>query len=226
MLSSAGGYWLCEFGRYRGGFDEGIVQQKIDRLKQGMEHLKQEIKNLRDRNRLLVEQNAMLDRFSRIDRNAHDEVKFILKEAQQQSLELREELAFYRSLVSPSEMKPGLHIQSFTVESGVNPSAFNYKLVLTQLRENQRDAVGMLSLHFSGFLGDEAVVYTLSDVDGVKTDNLNFKFRYFQSLEGDVHFPALFVPKSITIMAKPKGGHLKSVKKTLKWDTALTRSYE
>ncbi len=223
---ATGGYSLYEVGRYRGGFDETIVQQKIDQLKQDIDQLKQEIDSLRERNNQLVDQNAMLDRFSRIDRSAHDEVKVALNASQQQSLELREELAFYRSLVSPSEMAPGLHIQRLTVEAGVESGVFNYKLVLTQVRKNQRDAVGVSSLHFSGLLDDQVVVYALSDVDDAKTDKLHFKFKYFQSFAGGIRFPARFVPKSITITAKPKGEHLKPVKKTFKWETALTRNHE
>ena len=100
------GYGLYDLGRYRAGHDEAEAMRTIDELEE-------EIRELLERNALLVEQNAVLDRASRIDRNAHEEVKQALHIAQQQSLELREELAFFKSLVSPSEMEPGLQIQDF-----------------------------------------------------------------------------------------------------------------
>ena len=209
-----GAYGLYEFGRYQGGHDQQSAQREIDQLVR-------EVDRLSERNGTLLDQNAMLDRSSRIDRNAHDEVKVALNAVQQESLELREELAFYRSLVSPSEMEPGLHIQSFTVEADAGPPTFNYKLVLTQVRKNNREAIGVVLLRFSGLLGGKSVIYSLSDIAKVNTEDLNFKFKYFQSFEGNLRLPKRFIPKSVSITVKPEGKRLKSVQKTIKWDVAL-----
>lgn len=217
MVTVVGGYALYDFGRYRGGYDEEKANQMIDLLKE-------EIRLLSEQNQALVDQNAMLDRSSRIDRNAHDDVKAALNVAQQQSLELREELAFFRSLVSPSEMEPGLHIQDFNVESDAEPYSFNYKLVLTQVRKNNREAVGRVLLRFSGLVNGKSVIYSLSDIADVNTEDLNFKFKYFQSFEGNLRFPKRFEPKSVSITVKPEGERLKSVKKALQWSTALAGS--
>ena len=213
----AGGYGLYDFGRFRGGYDELVSQQDIGKLES-------EIEQLIQRNDLLVNQNAMLDRYSRIDRNAHEEVKAALNSAQQKSIELREELAFYRSLVSPSEMEPGLHIQNFSAEVDAEPASFNYKLVLTQVRKNNRAAVGVVLLRFSGLVDGNAVIYSLSDIAKVNTEDLNFNFKYFQSFEGNLRFPTRFVPKSVSITVKPEGKRLKSVHKTIKWVIALSGS--
>ena len=217
MAVIAGGYGLYDFGRYRGGYDHLQSRNEVEQLNQQIETLEQ-------RNGLLMDQNAMLNRSSRIDRNAHDEVKAALNVAQQQSLELREELAFYKSLVSPSEMEPGLHVQSFTVEADAAPASFNYKLVLTQVRKNNREAVGVVLLRFSGTIDDKAVIYSLSDIAKVNTEDLNFKFKYFQSYEGNLRFPKRFEPKTVSITVKPEGKRLKSVQKTVTWGTALGRS--
>jgi len=217
VIVGAGGYLLYDLGRYQGGYDQGVSQQKISEFES-------EIKSLIVRNDLLTNQNAMLDRYSRIDRNANEEVKTALNVAQQKSIELREELAFYRSLVSPSEMEPGLHIQSFTVEVDAEPATFNYKLVLTQVRKNNRAAVGVVLLRFSGQLDEDKVIYALSDIARVNTEDLNFNFKYFQGFEGNLRFPKRFVPKSVSITVKPEGKRLKSVQKTLKWVTALSGS--
>ena len=213
----AGAYGLYDFGRYRGGYDDRTAQRNIAKLTQ-------EIERLSERNNILMDQNALLDRSSRIDRNAHDEVKIALNSAQQQALELREELAFYKSLVSPSEMEPGLHVQSFTVEADASPATFNYKLVLTQVRKNNREAVGIVLLRFSGTLDGKNIIYALSDVAKVNTEDLNFKFKYFQSFEGDLRFPKRFKPQTVSITVKPEGDRLKSVQKTIDWGTASARS--
>ncbi len=213
----ASGYGLYDFGRYRGGYDQLAANRNIGELML-------EIERLSERNASLIDQNAMLNRYSRIDRDAHEEVKVALNVALQKSIELREELAFYRSLVSPSEMEPGLHIQRFSVEADTEPSSFNYKLVLTQVRKNNRAAMGVVLLRFSGLLGDDTVIYSLSDIAKVNTEDLNFNFKYFQSFEGNLRFSRRFMPKSVSITVKPEGKRLKSVKKTLKWVTALNGS--
>lgn len=217
VLLVAGAYGLYDFGRYRGGYDDRKAQQKIAGLEQ-------QLAQLSERNNVLMDQNALLDRSSRIDRNAHDEVKVALNIAQQQALELREELAFYKSLVSPSEMEPGLHVQSFTVEADASPATFNYKLVLTQVRKNNREAVGVVLLRFTGTLNGRNIIYALSDVAKVNTEDLNFKFKYFQSFEGNLRFPKRFKPQTVSITVKPEGKRLKSVQKTIDWGTASARS--
>ena len=219
-----GGYSLYQFGRYRGGYDEVVVQQQFDEFKEIVENLKREINYLRERNKLLTDQIAILDRFSRIDRDAHDEVKAALNNAQRQSLELREELAFYRSLVLPSEMEPGLRIQSLTTEADVDPNSFNYTLVLTQVPRKKDDAVGVVSIRFNGLLDGEAIVYELSDVDKTVTGKLDFKFRYFQSFSGTMQFPQNFMPKLVSISARSEGEKLKDTRKTFKWETTLNRN--
>ena len=217
VIVGAGGYLLYDLGRYQGGYDQRASEQHISELES-------EIESLIVRNDLLTNQNAMLDRYSRIDRNANEEVKTALNAAQQKSIELREELAFYRSLVSPSEMEPGLHIQRFSAEVDAEPASFNYRLVLTQVRKNNRAAVGVVLLRFNGLVDGNSVIYSLSDIAKVNTEDLNFNFKYFQSFEGNLSFPTKFVPKSVSITVKPEGKRLKSVQKTLKWVTALSGS--
>lgn len=211
------GYGLYDLGRYRAGHDEAEAMRTIDELEE-------EIRELLERNALLVEQNAVLDRASRIDRNAHEEVKQALHIAQQQSLELREELAFFKSLVSPSEMEPGLQIQDFSVESDGDPGSFSYKLVLTQVRKNNRPAEGRVLVRFSGLIDDKTVIYALSDVSKVSSEDLNFKFKYFQSFEGNLRFSRRFKPKTVSITVKPEGKRLKSVQKTISWESVQSES--
>ena len=90
------GWLLFERGKVQAGYDS---QAWINLASE----LRQQILDLERRNAHLVRGNAVLQRSADIDRNAYIEVQKALAEVQRVTLGLREELSFYRGLVTPSD---------------------------------------------------------------------------------------------------------------------------
>ena len=208
------GWLLFERGKVQAGYDS---QAWINLESE----LRQQILALERRNADLVRGNAVLQRSAEIDRNAYIEVQKALAEAQTVTLGLREELSFYRGLVTPSDKVDGLRVERFRLQSTTLERRFHYLVTLTQVRKNDRFAAGEVNLSVSGTRGDQESSYALaelSDVEGVA----KFKFKYFQNFEGTLELPDGFVPESVLVEVKPSGKRLRPVSKRFAWKSLLT----
>ena len=208
------GWLLFERGKIQAGYES---QAWINLESE----LRQQILALEQRNADLVRENAVLQRSAEIDRNAYNEVQKALAEAQTVTLGLREELSFYRGLVTPSDKVDGLRVDRLRVQPTARERHFQYLVTLTQVRKNDRFAAGEVDLSVSGTRGDQESSYTLaelSDTQGVA----KFKFKYFQNFEGTLELPDGFVPESVLVEVKPSGKRLQPVSKRFAWKSLLT----
>ncbi len=140
----------------------------------------------------------------KIDEAAIDEVRSLLKEQQQASLELREEIAFYRGIVSPSEVRSGILIQRVELTPLAAAQLFHYQVVLTQVLKNERVARGEVEITLSGVFEGRTHNIPLQDLDKQAKKSLKFRFKYFQMFEGDLQLPDGFSPHSIDVVVKPR----------------------
>jgi len=155
----------------------------------------------------------------KIDEAAITEVKALLKEQQQASLELREEIAFYRGIVSPSEVKSGTLIQRLEIVPLAAAQLFRYQLVLTQVLKNERVTRGVVEITLSGVLEGRTHRLSLQEVDDSAKKTLNYRFKYFQMFEGDLRLPDGFSPRSVEVAVKPRRGG-NTISESFSWPEA------
>lgn len=192
LLLLSGGYVLYEYGHSRAGLDFDSLQAQRSELRQQLEESRQHAAELGDR-------VVVLERASEIDKQAYHEVDDSLRGLQSEILELKEEVAFYRSIVAPRESSRGLRIQRFNIEPGKLPRVYRYKLVLTQVIKNSGMSQGNVQIEIEGLRNGEHATLPLKDVAAEKLDNLNFRFKYFQNFEGDLLIPEDFTPRRVLI---------------------------
>lgn len=142
----------------------------------------------------------------KVDEAAITEVRALLKEQQQAFLELREENAFYRGIVSPSEARSGTLIQRLKIVPLAAAQLFHYQLVLTQVLKNERVTRGVVEITLSGVLEGRAHHLSLQEVDDGAKKTLNYRFKYFQMFEGSLRLPDGFSPRSVEVVVKPRRG--------------------
>jgi len=203
-----------EYGRYQGGFDLLASTQRGARVKD-------ELGYLQAKNRELMDQIAMMERSSQIDRLAYEGGKQRLIETEQSVLLLRKELAFYRGLVAPSKKSNGLAVKDLSLSPASEPGVFAYKLVLVQRNKNDRFAIGRVELSIEGALKAEALTLRSSDLFPEKKRRLKFKYHYFQILEGEFRLPLGFEPRQMRVSLQPKGKRLKAVDVAYDWSDIL-----
>lgn len=209
------GWLLFERGRKQAGYDS---QTWIDVESQ----LRQQLLEIEKRNTDLVRENAVLKRSADIDRNAYVEIQKTLADTQTETLALREELSFYRGLVTPSDKVEGLHVERLRLQPTVRERRFQYVVTLTQVRKNDRFAAGEVDLRVLGTNGGQTASYRLADLSEVE-GSVKFKFKYFQNFEGTIELPDGFLPETVLVEATPSGKRLKPVSKRFEWKSLVKR---
>lgn len=142
---------VFEYGRFSAGYDSIEASQEHKVLLNHVDELEEQIEKLR-------EEKAVLERAAQIERKAYDELDTTLKVLQAEILELKEELAFYRGIVSPRDASHGLHLQRFKIEPSGKTRSFRYKVILTQVLKNDSTARGVIHINIEGTQKDQHVV--------------------------------------------------------------------
>ena len=175
---------------------------------------------LQDANLRLREQAAVSQRSSEIDRRASLDVRREFAGLQSELLELRKELQFYRGIVSPGDAKPGLRIQSIQLEPALESGSVFFSLMLTQIGRNERYVRGVIEMEVEGLEDGKPKVLLFKKLGKTNSKALNYKFRYFQNIEGELWLPAHFEPKKLRVMLKPQGkGQPPAVEEYMEWPT-------
>ncbi|MEN8108209.1 MAG: DUF6776 family protein [Pseudomonadota bacterium] len=197
-LTGYAAWWLYDLGKVHGvnelkslRVEHRVLQGRYDKM-------------VKDRN-VLREHAAVLERSSQVDRQATQAVRDELGQLQENLQAAREEIRFYRGIVSPGDGSKGLQIHSFTLSEGLQPGEYRYDLVLTQLKRNDRYISGRVSWNIIGKQGDDISELDLAAVTDPETKYLEFRFRYFQHLTGVARLPEGYQAHELVLTVKATG---------------------
>lgn len=213
LLLVTAAYLLFESGKYHAGAGlESLARQRGE--------LEQRVAELQEENLSLREQTAVSQRSSEIDRQASLDVRREFAGLQDELLEVRKELDFYRGIVSPGDVKPGLRIQSVQLEPGSASGSVFYQLTLTQVKRNERYVRGIIEMEVEGLEDGTPKVLLFKKLAEGNSKVLNYKFRYFQNVEGEIWIPPEFEPKKVRVLLKPQGkGQPPAIEEVVDWPT-------
>jgi hypothetical protein len=207
----AAGWWLYDLGKLHGADDLRTLRTRHGVLE------KRHAKVLGE-NRELREKAAILRRSSQIDRQAALDVKADLATLEEELQAAREEIEFYRGIVSPGDVKPGLRIHRFRLVAGAVAGEYRYDLVLTQLKHNDRHVSGAVEWQIAGTLDGDPGELDLAGVTRPSVQQLQFRFRYFQDLAGSIYLPEGFEASKVILRIKPEGkGGPQPVEQEYEW---------
>lgn len=203
-------YGSYYYGHSSAGFD-------YQQLKVTHEKVQQQLFEADQANAQLRETTAVLKKAADIDKKAYSDVDVTLKNLQAEILELKEQVAFYRGIVSPTQNAAGLNITSFKLNKLGGPSAYHFKLVLTQVKQNNRTIRGKANIMINGLLNGESKKLDVSHLMGNTKQDLSLRFKYFQTIEGDVVLPEGFVPSQVLVDLHPVGRGQSAISQTYNW---------
>lgn len=202
VMLVAGACWSAyQWGWHRGGVANARLSADNERLSMQVATLRKHVAQLR-------EDGTRLQSFRRIDEQATKQVRESLNQLQQENTELREQLQFYRNIVSPSKGKTGLNIQNFKLDQGPGDNQYHYKLTLIHVPESKgrrRLARGVVELTAEGKQGGVPVRLSMAQISRPKVKNIAFAIKYFKQFDGDIVFPAGFTPGALMVHVIPKG---------------------
>lgn len=214
-IAVGAGWFLYTYAQIQAGLDDSEYTEKIDSLEQRNQVLgEQESK--------LSEQIAILERDYQVERGAYSKVKDNLKVLQQEVIELKEEVAFYRGIVAAAESARGLNIQSIEVNKTPEDRVYRYKLVLTQVMKNEKKVRGSVKLFLEGVSDGLPKQLSMADLSGGKrVSRMRLNFKYFQTFEGNMVIPEDFSPSQVIVEIATKGKKKVKLRKVFEWAALL-----
>jgi len=198
-----------EYGRNSAGFDIAGTDAYIDQLKKQLEESQAEI----------VETNrraTMLERNNQIDDDASGQLKKTLAQAQNEKLELKKELSFYKSIVAPEQGARSVAIQTIQLKKN-EAGGYHYTIMVSQRGRNDQIARGTVAVSIEGKNEGKPVTLQLADVSKDVKKPMKFGFKYFQKFEGVMILPDAFQADSLLVKVKPSTGKIKAVEEQFAW---------
>lgn len=199
-------------------YNYGLSTAGVDSfaLFQRQSALRDDLRRLTDENRDLRETLARAQRTLQMDQVAYQELDRSLKDSAREISKLKEELSFYRNIISPTDQVGGLHVERLNVERVGNPAdnTYRYKLVLIQALKHEHTIYGRLRLDVSGAQGGRDAVLTFPGASE-RPHNLNFK--YFQEFEGVMKLPTNFQPGNIKISINTTAPTAQTLEQNYAW---------
>lgn len=187
--------------------DFAAATSERDRLLDERRQLTRELRVAKTEAETLRDQVAYLGRSQEIDSGACQTVKQSLGQLQAESSDLREQLAFYRGIVSPQESQAGVRVYEFRISTvKTSPIQYRYDLVLIQPVRSDKRVGGQVELSIEGLKSGKKRTLKLEDVAVDGTRNLLFSFKYFEEFSGQLKFPEDFRPLRATVSLQPGGG--------------------
>lgn len=137
-----------------------------------------------------------------VQKQASVYVQSQMQQLQEENFKLQKDLNFYQKVMAPELEAEGMAVESFSIMPSKSERIFHYKLVLVQTTKRKRFAKGFIEFKVKGSFNDKVKTYDIKAlVDGFDKKSLNFSFRYFQILEGDLTLPENFAPETVLIAA-------------------------
>ncbi len=163
------GYW-----RYASG-DAGVLRDRISRLEA--------------ENKELHTQAIHVERQQQVTTVAQTDLAKDLAGLQEENVKLKEDVAFYKSILEDSAGVAVVKIHSFKVTRGERPGEYQYRLLLIQSGKHERNVQGSLQLSVVGAQdGKPAAHVVLGGRDVQQGGKVNFK--YYQPIAGSFTLPA------------------------------------
>ena len=201
---------MFALGQFSAGHFNQSLQQEQTRLQEKLYQLGRENSELR-------EKYAVLERTAQVDKESYSGISENMKKLQNELLELKEQVAFYRGIVAPTEAASGLLIRDLKIASLGEDNGYHFKLVITQVMKNEYLVRGRVEVLIDGLQDGKQKQLTLEQLSGGKLANLKMEFKYFQNIEGDIVLPVDYVPSSVIVDLIPSGKGRTRIKKNFEW---------
>ena len=189
------------------------------RPRPGLGSSKRSWRRWRAENSALRAQVALLETSRQVDKEAYQQVDDSLADLQAQIQTQREELVFYRGIVSPEDGRSGLQVQELEIIPGEAEGAFRLSLVLIRAIKHDRRVDGVVNFVVEGEMNGTPLSLGLSEL-GAENVPLQFNFRYFQDFEREIILPEGFVPRKVQVEVTPRTRGVAAVSRVFDWETS------
>lgn len=150
-----------------------------------------------------------------IDKTAYADLKVSLTESSKDMTDLRDELNFYRNILSPDENGTGIQVDLFSIVALDPPGRFQYEFTLIQMQPHNNPLSGILSVEIEGV---EAGIRRIVDVTIFGNAlNKQVSFKYYQKVQGVFDVPDSFSPTGIAISFQADADSAVAISQSYPW---------
>lgn len=189
--------------------------QLVEDLAQAQSDLKQ----AQNAESQLRQQLANMEMGAEVDRKSSQDVRSEISALKEQVQLQQQQLSFYRSLMNPAEGKQGLAIGELEYTRGAEPQRYHYSLKVLQLANLDQISDFEGDWHFK-LVGKQQGQWRgleLKDLSpGYEPSANKLKFKYYQTLSGEIVLPEGFEPEYTELEARAPGKA--AVNKRIKWN--------
>ncbi|MBD3649015.1 MAG: hypothetical protein HUJ31_16540 [Pseudomonadales bacterium] len=185
--------------------ERNVLKRQLEENERLVDNMRQEIADLRVG--------------GEIDSRANEEVRQTVEGLQEQIAELNEEIRFYKGVMVPNAEDKGLRIEGLTLEETGEPGRYDYNLLLTQVVDKHDFIQGGVEVNVVGTQGGTETVLPLNQLSR-DAEELRFRFRYFQNIDGQLDIPDGFEPRSLRIIAQSSGRNSQRLDRTFEWQVS------
>jgi hypothetical protein len=155
---------------------------------------------------------------NQMGQQALEMVRRDLADQKEQIASLEEGLQFYRSLMAPGEIAQGLSLRPLELVALDNPGYYSYRIVAQQEARKHSQLKGELSAEVIGVLAGQQVSYSLAELSSdIEGSEIALRFRYFQSIDGELSLPEDFEPRSVSLVATATAPRKMEVREQYPW---------
>ncbi len=189
-----------DFGKKFAGFDQSEADREVQRLGEAHAKMEQELGSVRG-------QLALSERQLQMERATYADLVKQMKTLTDENARLKEDLAFFQTLMPSGGKEGGVAVNRFIVQNDVLPGECRYRLLLTQSGQRSKDFLGTLQFVVNLQQDNKKVVMTLP-AEGEKADKaLQLNFRFYQRIEGTFHVAPGAVVKSMQVRIFENGSN-------------------
>ncbi len=155
-----------------------------------------------------LEQRATtLARSDQISRKANQDLQAILADRDEEIAGLRADVAFYERFVGATGQRHGLSVHELKLKRQGDSAVWHFVATLTQNLNRDAMSSGRLDLALEASAAgrmrqiDWSALRQQPDAPGI-----DYAFKYFQQVEGDIVLPQGTVPVRVIVRLQPKSG--------------------
>jgi hypothetical protein len=201
-LAAAAGVAIYEYGRDFAGPDRRELVSHNEQLAAQLRDIAAE----RDRSTALA--NAYEGEL-KVERAAQEQLMQQVRALEEESTRLKEDLAFYDSLLPAGKSDKGIVIRSFRLQPEDESQAqrMRFRLLIQQSGKADRDFVGsvQMEVRFTEKGGNFIYEMPESDATPERAKAFDLSFRHYQRLEGTFTLPTGAVAHSVLVRVLAAG---------------------
>lgn len=189
-----------------GAFQLGYKQSQKDMIegKGGRDALLVQLERLQQENKDVQQENSNLEHQFQLEKEAAQLLKDSIYADQESRAQLTRDLAFYKAMLAPAEDEDNIFIQSLKIDSLAEKQRYHYKFIIAQKVKKRSYATGRVKLKIKGILEGKQATLILDDLIEEKDKSFKYRFKYFQTFNGDFTLPEGMEPATVSVVIDSK----------------------